>query len=138
MFKQIRYLILLGLLGVISASAQTTTRVKVLVPFPFNAASRTWAPGSYQLDINARNGLVIIHSSHNSRLILTRTTQTAESEVSDGGNYLQFVKYGNRWILSDIVSNGIENVVPPGRLVREYMAHNRPANRNAQIAFLAK
>lgn len=51
------------------------------------------------------------------------------------GNYLQFVKYGDRWVLSQIVTDGLENDVPPGRLAQEHMAHKRPANHHIQIAF---
>jgi hypothetical protein len=126
MTKRIASLIGLALLAAVSASAQTTNRVEVDVPFSFAAAGTTWAPGTYKLDVSLSSGLVTLHSLQSTpRTFLTQTGQASES----GNTRVRFQRYGNQWVLRAILGNGMEAGVLPGKLERELMSRKPSESR---------
>jgi hypothetical protein len=128
MRKGMRWFGMLALLAVAAASAPAqfvNNVMRVSVPFSFTAAGRAYSAGDYTIQINRLNGVVILSSWPNSAVLSTRTdSQPAEA----GRNYLQFRRYGQRWVLQEIVLLGTAQELGPGKLEKAF-AKSEAADR---------
>jgi len=131
MTKQIASLIGLALLVAVSASAQVTHKVEVNVPFPFVAAGKTWAAGTYQMDIRPDSGLATLHSPESgSRTFLT---QSSENGNSTNNTSILFQRYGREWVLRAIVLGGIRADALPSKFERELISR-KPSDSRSLLA----
>ena len=134
MAKPIRYAIGLMLLAAVSASAQVSARIKADVPFPYMAAEKNWAPGTYKLDINALTSSVTLYSPASGAMFLTHPGR----QTHEGRCFLRFQRYGDRWVLEDITVDGVAHDVNLGKLERELIAQQNPSEEKVLIAELVR
>jgi len=119
MIKQIKSIVGLAiLLAAVSAYAQIEQTVQVKVPFPFVAAGKVFPAADYRIRIVQPTGLVTLTSPG----IKSATMLTNKNERQEGGDdktYLQFQRYGESWVLSQVNYDGTAQLLHVGKEERE-------------------
>jgi hypothetical protein len=134
MKKRIASWVVLALLATVSASAQISNRIEVTVPFSFVVAGTSWAAGTYKLDIQPNTGFAMLHSTESvSRIFLTQVSQPTDSL----GTQVRFQRYGNQWVLREILVDGLQAHVLPGKFEREIMSR-KPSEARPLVAHLQR
>jgi len=120
MTTQIR--ILLGsilLLTAAMASAQTTQRVTVTVPFSFVVGTHNLPAGDYTIELNLEKYRMIIRSE-DSRSINPVVMLAINSEkAANSRSYAIFQRYGPHYFLAGVWRQGAGQTLTPGKLERE-------------------
>lgn len=120
MTTQIR--ILLGsilLLTAAMASAQTTQRVTVTVPFSFVVGTHNLPAGDYTIELNLEKDRMIIRSE-DSRSINPVVMLAINSEkAANSRSYAIFQRYGPHYFLAGVWRQGAGQTLTPGKLERE-------------------
>jgi len=117
MAKTIRSLMGLSLLlAAVSASAQVRHTIKVTVPFPFATAEKNWPAADYQVEVTPENGILTLSSDD-----ATPATMLTTSEERSGDNkaHLLFRCSGNRWVLHEVVVDGVARTLHQGESDKE-------------------
>ena len=115
--RKVTFLAALLLLGAAAASAQSADWMRVKVPFSFVAANNNCPPGVYTISIDREMGKVMLNSEHASAILITSTDpRPADWDRS----YLRFRRFGQRWVLQEIVARGTAQELSPSKLEREY------------------
>jgi hypothetical protein len=132
MAKRIAYLLGLVLLVAVSASAQVTHEIKVLVPFPFAAGGEKWQAGVYEMELDGDTGAVILGTKGSARkMVLSYRTQTPQAIGRDS---VRFRHFGEHWVLQQIVVDGITATLKIDKLEKELMAINKPSEDKVLLA----
>jgi hypothetical protein len=119
------------LLAAVSASAQITTTVQVKIPFPFEVAGTTLPAADYKVDITRSNGLVSFHSFGGT--VVMQLTRADYRPLKADKYYLQFQRYGDRWVLKELSMGGSAQVPIQGKSERE-LAKLQPSAQQTLIA----
>src|SRR5271163_96104 len=127
MQKQIRSIVGLALLlAAVSAYAQIEHTIQVKIEFPFVAAGKMFPAADYRIQIIQPTGLVTLTSPG----IQSATMLTNKNERQEGGDdktYLQFQRYGESWVLSQVNYDGTAQVLHLGKAQRELPLSQRSA-----------
>lgn len=105
------------MLAAISANAQHTTQVTV--PFEFSAAGRILPPGDYWVSFNAGSELMTLRGPDLSSIILM---SAPGDRFKDERNVLRFQRYGDEWLLRQVVFAGSVRVLPAPKSKAKEMA----------------
>lgn len=119
MSKGIKYLVVLVLFASAAASAPAQVAhnvMKVKVPFAFVAAGRSYPAGHYTVKLESGTGMLTLTSWPNTAVLLTASNDQA---VDSSDAYLDFHRYGGRWVLREIALYGASRELPPGKLEAE-------------------
>ena len=116
----------------ITASALSTFRLKVNVPFDFTVGKTSLPAGLYRVDNNLNRGLLTINGINVNKNISSNSFRGASSRHPSRA-MLVFHRYGNQYFLSQIWGDGsTESVqIPESSAEREltknskYLARNR-------------
>ena len=131
MTKQIRSLIGVALLlAAVSAFAQTTRTIRVKVPFPFVTAGKIWPAGDYRVQIRTDNRTLTLSSHGIGSAIMPTTT---DERAGERRTYLQFQRYGERWVLQEVTQDGTAQVLNTGELESE-LTKNKPSCQETLVA----
>ncbi|HZR65197.1 MAG TPA: hypothetical protein VFA85_08625 [Terriglobales bacterium] len=106
------------LLSALSGAAEVSYEVRVTVPFAFDAGGKLCPAGDYRLTVDRGLGQVAF-STDRTRLAVLITTKGESPR--DYRNFVRFVRYGQKWFVQDIVSNGESQHIAPGKAQREAM-----------------
>jgi hypothetical protein len=131
MAKTIRSLIGLSLLlAAVSASAQVRHTIQVTVPFPFVTAEKSWPAADYQVEITPENGILTLRSAD-----ITPATMLTTSDERSGDNkaHLRLQCSGDRWVLREVVVDGVARVLPLGKSEKE-QAEVEPSCQDTIVA----
>ena len=96
-------LLMLAVLGVTMASAQTTSVIKVNVPFEFNFAARTFPAGEYTL-MQPMQHLLVLRDARG-RSIAQTFTGGIESLAPADATKLKFVNRDGQYVLTEVWEN---------------------------------
>jgi hypothetical protein len=132
MAKQIRNLVGLALLlATISASAQITHTIGVTVPFSFVAAGKNWTAGDYKVKINKHTGIVTLSSEGIASATLLTDQDERPGEVSR--SYLRFGRYGDRWILREVMLECTAQILN-SRILEKELTKLKPSGEKTLVA----
>lgn len=137
--KTIAILGLFFMLAMTSASAQTTGKVEVKIPFDFTAGKATFKAGTYSIKRVSNNSVAI-------RSLDGKTTKLIDAPLAIGardskaGERLVFNQYGDQYFLSQVwveadsgrqlFTSGAEK-----KVAQEYkLAHNNEKPQRVEIA----
>lgn len=129
--------ILLGsilLLTAAMASAQTSRRVIVSVPFSFVAGNQPLPAGTYTLDLKHGDGAMVLSREDQSGIFTTVMVLTNDSpQTTDRDkSYATFQRYGSHYFLTRVWRAGVGRAIPPGKLERE-LAKQQRSGQEMQI-----
>jgi hypothetical protein len=96
-------LLMLAVLGVTMASAQTSSVIKVNVPFEFNFADRTFPAGEYTLTQPMQHLLVLRDAR--GRSIAQTFTGGIESLAPSDATKLKFINRDGQYVLAEVWEN---------------------------------
>ena len=129
---------LLFALAVVTAQAQTPTKVLVTVPFDFSAGKAELRAGKYSIK-QFNRGALSIKSADGTKTALINAPLTLGAQAAKGGERLVFNRYGNDYFLSQVwlsVDTG-RQVYPSARekrVAREFeLAHNNAKPERVEI-----
>jgi hypothetical protein len=105
------------LLAAISASAQTSTRVRV--PFAFAAAGQTLPAGDYRVSLNESTDLVSLRGPDRSSIFFLTIP---DNRFQDERRVLRFRRYGNEWSLQEIALDGMTHRLPSAKTKNKLIA----------------
>ena len=134
MKKQIT--ILLGsilLLTAAMASAQTSQKVIVSVPFAFVAGGQTLPSGVYTIDLNREAAMVLSRENQRGHISTVMVLANGSSQTPDYPySYATFQRYGSHYFLTSVWRVGAGQTIPPGKLERE-LAKKQRSDQKLQI-----
>ena len=138
----LRTIAILGLfimLAMTSASAQTTGRVEVKIPFDFTAGKATVKAGTYKIR-KISESYLSIRSLDGKTSVLVNAPLTIGSRDSKAGQRLVFNQYGDHYFLSQVwlsaeVGRQIFTSSAEEKAAREYkLAHKDGKPQRVEIA----
>lgn len=113
-------------LAATSLVAQSSTPMKVNVPFNFVAGAKTLPAGEYSVQADGSSRLVWIRSA-DYKTTLNLIANSAENAQMNGVGALNFNRYGDRYFLSEIwMGSNIGRHLPKTRAEREQIAATGP------------
>ncbi len=128
MTKQIT--ILLGsilLLTAAMASAQTSQKVIVSVPFAFSAGSQSLPAGNYTIELDREESAMILRhetqSGKNQAVIIVASNSS--QPIDRDKAYAAFQRYGSQYFLAKVWREGVGQTLAPGKRERELAQRHR-------------
>jgi hypothetical protein len=104
------------LLAAVSASAQVRHTIHVTVPFPFVTAEKSWPAADYQVEVTPENGILTLRSDDITPASMLTTPQ---ERSRDNKTHLVFQCSGDKWVLQEVVVDGVARALPLVRSEKE-------------------
>jgi hypothetical protein len=120
------------LLAAASAHAQITETIQVKVPFPFVAAGKAFPAADYKIRITQPTGLVTL-SAANVGPAIGMSSKNEVPGMEGGKSCLKFERYGDRWVLEEVTSDGTEQVLHMSKVEWE-LAQVKPSGHQTLMA----
>jgi len=122
--------ILLGsilLLTAAMASAQTSQKVIVNVPFSFTAGSHALPAGNYTIELDREESAMILrHETQSGKTEAVIITANNGGQPADWDKaYAIFQRYGSQYFLAKVWREGVGQTLAPGRRERELAEQHR-------------
>jgi hypothetical protein len=120
------------LLTAAMASAQTE-RVAVSVPFMFVVGFHTLPAGEYTIEMSPETDTMAVRSGGSlGEIRSTLTTLRADGVRKPGQSRAVFQRYGNRYFLAEVWSEGTGQMLIPGQLERK-LGQDRISDRDPRV-----
>jgi len=118
------------LLAAIAASGQISHQLRVNVPFSFMVGRVTSPAGDYTVEVDRNRGLVTLkpYKSRPTFLLTSQSWRPGETR-----SYLRFRRYGERWFLQEVTTDGMAQIVPIGKRERQFIAASTPPDNAKPI-----
>jgi hypothetical protein len=126
--RKLATLAIAGLLALVvslpvSAQVSASTTLKADIPFEFIAADKTLPAGEYTLQLGSpnRSAVAILSENRDSHAQLFALTSSVDKGKTPDHTSLIFHKYGDRYFLAQIWTNGVRTglQLPASKLERE-------------------
>jgi hypothetical protein len=90
-----------------------SNRVQATVPFNFTVGDKTLPAGTYSIKSASSSSSVIVIRNHDKPIAMVASVMQ-DGKTAPGGGYLVFHKYGDRYFLSEILSDAADmNLMVP-------------------------
>jgi hypothetical protein len=110
---------LLGSILLLMATMASAQTVHCTVPFSFVAGSTNLPAGDYTIELNRRNGAMILRSEDRSGKSIVMLANNNDWARSRDKTYAIFQRYGAHYFLAEVWSEGAGQTLIPGNLERE-------------------
>ena len=120
------------LLAAASAHAQITHTVQVTVPFPFVVSGRTMPAADYRVQITEDTGPITLSSS-SGRSAIVLSIRNEHPGKESGESCLKFKRYGDSWVLEDVIYDGTEQVLLKSK-TEQHLAQLKPSGQQTLMA----
>ena len=110
---------LLGSILLLMATMASAQTVQVTVPFSFVAGSKNLPAGDYTIELNRRQGAMILRSEDRSGKSVMMLANNSDWTRNPDKTYAIFQRYGAHYFLAEVWREGAGQTLIPGNLERE-------------------